>query len=185
MMPDPQSPEALLVRIAQARDRAAFEQLFLHFAPRLKAFLLRGGSAPQQAEDLAQEAMLTVWRKAALFDPGRASAATWIFTIARNLRIDALRREKHSGFDPADPGLMPPAVVPADITVAVLQDSVAVQAALQELPGDQAQVIAMFFYSDKPHSAIASELGIPLGTVKSRLRLAMVRLRAVLGGGTP
>ena len=184
LMPEPETPEALLCRIAQAQDRGAFQALFLHFAPRIKSHLLRTGAPPQQAEDLAQEAMLTVWRKATMFDPGRASAATWIFTIARNLRIDAIRRERHPGFDPADPGLVPDGEAPADAHVAARQEAQAVQAALRDLPAEQAEVVALFFYSGKPHSEIAAELAIPLGTVKSRLRLAMARLRLRLGGAS-
>jgi RNA polymerase sigma factor (sigma-70 family) len=182
LMQHAETPEASLRRIALVQDRAAFERLFAHFAPRIKSYLMRGGATAQQAEDLAQEAMLTVWRKAALFDPARAAAATWIFTIARNLRIDLIRRERHPGFDPADPGLMPGEATLADADVEALQDSQAVQTAMRTLPPDQADVIALFFFSDKPHSEIAAELGIPLGTVKSRLRLAMTRLRAQLGG---
>jgi RNA polymerase sigma-70 factor (ECF subfamily) len=182
LMQVPETPEAALRRIALAQDRAAFERLFLHFAPRIKSYLLRSGATGQQAEDLAQDAMLTVWRKAAQFDPARASAATWIFTIARNLRIDLIRRERHPGFDPADPQLAPPDIALADADVEALQDASAVQAALRDLPSEQAAVIALFFFSDKPHSEIAAELDIPLGTVKSRLRLAMARLRAQLGG---
>lgn len=181
-MQERESPEALLCRIAQSQDRGAFQSLFLHFAPRLKSYLLRAGAPAQQAEELAQEAMLTVWRKAALFDPARASAATWIFTIARNLRIDLIRRERHPGFDPADPTLLPEEIGLADAGVEASQGAQAVQAALRDLPPEQAEVIALFFYGDKPHSEIAAELDIPLGTVKSRLRLAMARLRARLGG---
>jgi RNA polymerase sigma factor (sigma-70 family) len=181
LMPERETPEALLCRVAQAQDRGAFQVLFLHFAPRIKSYLLRTGASSQQAEELAQEAMLTVWRKAALFDPARASAATWIFTIARNLRIDLIRRERHPGFDPADPGLLPEESIPADTGMETRQEAQAVQAAMRDLPPEQAEVIALFFYGDKPHSEIAAALDIPLGTVKSRLRLAMARLRQRLG----
>ncbi|HSS13335.1 MAG TPA: sigma-70 family RNA polymerase sigma factor [Rhizomicrobium sp.] len=99
--------DTLLRRIAEARDRAAFQELFEHFAPRVKAYAMKLGAPSQAAEDLAQEAMLTVWRKAGLFDPSRASASTWIFTIARNLRIDLLRRERLMRLDGGDPSLAP------------------------------------------------------------------------------
>ena len=89
-------------RWQQTRDRAAFAALFAHFAPRVKAWLMRQGAPPAQAEDLAQEALLMVWRKAPLFDPAKASAGTWVFTIARNLRIDAIRRERRPELDPED-----------------------------------------------------------------------------------
>lgn len=181
LVKNPAAPlNQLVVQVALARDRAAFAALFDHFAPRLKAFLMRQGVAVGQAEDLAQEAMLTVWRKAHLFDPAKASAATWLFTIVRNLRIDAIRREKRPELDPADPMLSPPAETGADDGLAAAQNEDQLRAALKMLPADQAQVIEWSFFQDKPHSQIAAELNIPLGTVKSRLRLAMIRLRAAL-----
>jgi RNA polymerase sigma-70 factor (ECF subfamily) len=177
----PEAPElnAALVRVAQVRDRAAFAVLFSHFAPRVKAYLLRLGASPALAEDLAQEALLSLWRKAHLFDPAKASAATWLFTIARNLRIDAIRREKRPELDPDD--FMPAAGPAADDGLALADDESRLRAALKDLPPDQVQVIELSFFADKPHSQIAGELGIPLGTVKSRLRLAMARLKRALG----
>src|SRR5215813_2520904 len=102
MTPQAQDLNALLGRVAAMRDRAAFAVLFSHFAPRVKAYLLRLGAPPALAEDLAQEALLNVWRKAHLFDPAKASAATWLFTIARNLRIDVIRRERRPELEPED-----------------------------------------------------------------------------------
>jgi RNA polymerase sigma-70 factor (ECF subfamily) len=171
----------LLVSVGARADRAAFVALFDHFAPRVKSYLLRLGASPALAEDLAQEAMLSIWRKAALFDPSKASAATWIFTIARNLRIDAIRRERRPEFDPNDPALVPDEDVPADTNMVREDDEARVRAALAQLSPDQAQVVQMSFFADKPHSQIAQELGLPLGTVKSRLRLAMVKIRAAIG----
>jgi RNA polymerase sigma-70 factor (ECF subfamily) len=179
-MTPPEDWNALLGQVA-CGDRAAFGLLFAHFAPRLKAWLMRLGTPAQTAEDLAQEAMLTLWRKAALFDPGKASAATWIFTIARNLRIDALRKDRRPGFDPADPGLTPDAEPDAEDGMALAQSEAAVRAALTTLSADQVRIVELSFFADKPHSQIAAELSIPLGTVKSRLRLAMARLRHALG----
>jgi RNA polymerase sigma-70 factor (ECF subfamily) len=174
--------DALLRRVA-GQDRAAFALLFQLFAPRIKAYLIRTGSAQQQAEELAQETMLAIWRKAALFDPARASAATWIFTIARNLRVDMIRRERHPGFDPADPSLHPAEPDSADRQLHARQDADSMRRALAALSPDQAQIIALSFYSEKPHSRIAEELRIPLGTVKSRIRLAMARLKVLLEDG--
>ncbi len=168
---------AALSAVGASRDRAAFETLFRHFAPRIKAYLLRLGAGGPAAEELAQEAMLSVWRKAALFDPARASAATWIFTIARNLRIDALRRERRPEFDPADPAFVPDAGPPADAGLVRGQDEARLREAIGKLPPEQAKVVELSFFADKPHSAIARELGLPLGTVKSRLRLALNRIR--------
>jgi RNA polymerase sigma-70 factor (ECF subfamily) len=173
--------DALLRRLAEARDRAAFRTLFEHFAPRVKAYAMRLGASAPEAEDLAQEAMLVMWRKAALFDPRRASAATWIFTIARNLRIDRLRRERLPRQDRGDPSLAPETEPDASEGFDARQSQEALRLALRSLPAEQSQIIMLSFFSDKPHSQIAAELDIPLGTVKSRLRLAMVRLRASLG----
>jgi len=170
---------ACVVAIARTRDRTRFSELFLFFAPRLKAFFVRLGVASGAAEDLAQEVMLTVWRKADYFDPQRASAATWIFTIARNLRIDLKRREQKPQLseddldyiDEPDPGEQ----------MLAHEREERVRAALAELPGEQAEVIRLSFFEDRPHAEIAQNLDIPLGTVKSRIRLAMNRLRTLVG----
>jgi RNA polymerase sigma-70 factor, ECF subfamily len=167
--------------VAAARDRQAFQALFDHFAPRVKGYLMRLGAGNAVAEDLAQEAMLAVWRKAALFDPAKASASTWIFTIARNLRIDVLRKERRPELDPNDPSLLPEAAREADETIDWSHAEDRLRSALADLPRDQAQIIELSFLAEKPHSLIAVELGLPLGTVKSRIRLAMARLRLALG----
>ena len=172
---------ALLVLVAERRDRLAFATLFEHFAPRVKGYLLRLGATPGLAEDLAQEAMLSIWRKAILFDPAKASASTWIFTIARNLRIDAIRRERRPEYDPTDPAFVPDEEPQADAQIMREDDDDRIRAALATLPPEQAQVVQMSFFADKPHSQIAQELGLPLGTVKSRLRLAMARIRTAMG----
>jgi len=180
---DPARLNALVAAVAQARDRAAFQALFDHFAPRVKGYLMRLGAGSAVAEDLAQEAMLAVWRKAGLFDPAKASASTWIFTIARNLRIDAIRKERRPEPDPADPLQRPEAERAADETVDWAKAEDRLRAALADLPREQSQVIELSFLAEKPHSVIAAELGLPLGTVKSRIRLAMARLRVALGDG--
>ena len=172
--------DALLGRVAANQDRAAFAVLFAHFAPRVKAYLLRLGASSGVAEELAQETLLSVWRKAQLFDPAKASAATWLFTIARNLRIDAIRREKRPELDPED--FMPEPDADADAGLMLAENEGRLRLALKELPADQIQVVELSFFADKPHSQIALELGIPLGTVKSRLRLAMARLKRAMGG---
>ena len=172
---------ALIEAIARRRDRAAFADLFAYFGPRVKAWMMRAGSNSVVAEELAQETMLAVWQKAALFDPARAGVSTWIFTIARNLRIDTLRRERHPSElmpDPSDEPDLPPE---ADRILALSQQETRIRAALSLLPSEQADVIRKAFFEDKVHAEIEKELGIPLGTVKSRLRLAMSRLRAALG----
>jgi RNA polymerase sigma-70 factor (ECF subfamily) len=179
--PDRDEQAALIQAIAQRRDRAAFADLFAHFGPRVKAWMLRAGSNPAAAEELTQETMLAVWQKARLFDPARAGASTWIFTIARNLRIDSLRRERHPSELMPDPSEEPDDPVQADRVLTVAQQETRIRSALGLLPPEQAEVIRKAFFEDKVHAEIEKELGIPLGTVKSRLRLAMARLRTALG----
>lgn len=169
----------LIRRVAEAQDRSAFATLFGHFAPRLKSYLLRLGAGAAAAEDLAQETMLAVWRKAAYFDPTKAGASTWVFTIARNLRLDTLRRERHPGQIDEDPvPIQAPA--PADQAVEAVERERRIRDALGTLPAEQAEVVRLAFFDDHAHAEIERRLGIPLGTVKSRLRLAMNRLRTLL-----
>lgn len=166
--------------VAVERDTAAFERLFAHFAPRIKGYFLRLGVPAELAEELAQETMVALWRKAESFDPTRASVATWLFTIARNKRIDRARRDRWvdpSADDMADMmGTIPQADAGADAAASVVWLS----RALSQLPPDQRQVLDKAFYEEKSHSAIAEELGLPLGTVKSRIRLALIRLKALV-----
>ena len=171
-------PARLIMAIAADGDREAFTGLFNHFGPRVKSYLVRLGLAPGAAEELAQETMLAVWRKASQFDPARAGASTWIFTIARNLRIDSLRRERPmpAEEDPSDAAPEPA----AEALVLTAERDARLRRALKSLSSEQAEVIALSFYSDAPHSEIAERLKLPLGTVKSRLRLAMLHLRTLL-----
>jgi RNA polymerase sigma-70 factor (ECF subfamily) len=170
--------DLLIVAVAQSRDREAFARLFEHFAPRLKAWLIRGGAVDGAAEEFAQEAMLTVWRKADLFDPRLARASTWIFTIARNRRLDALRRDARAPLL----DLAPPPTDPErpDDLLEERQDAVRIRQAMAALTPEQAQVVHLSFFLDQPHSAIADRLSLPLGTVKSRIRKAMLKLRLTL-----
>jgi RNA polymerase sigma-70 factor, ECF subfamily len=176
---DEPTPAGLIHAIATRGDRDAFVALFTHFAPRVKAYLLRLGLDGAVAEDLSQEVLLTVWRKAAQFDPVRATAAAWIFAIARNLRIDTARRTQRTP-RPPDPVDQSAPVPAADAILAAEDRGARVRAALATLPVEQADVIRLAFFDDRPHSEIERALGIPLGTVKSRLRLAMSRLRGLL-----
>ena len=174
----------LIRSIATHQDRSAFAALFQHFAPRIKTFMQRSGSSEARAEELAQETMLAVWRKALLFDPASASAATWVFTIARNLRIDAYRRERRGGVvettDIAIEFQVDESPQP-DARLASSQTEARVQTALAALSDEQKRVVELSFFEEKAHAEIATILDIPLGTVKSRLRLAMGRLRNLLG----
>jgi RNA polymerase sigma factor (sigma-70 family) len=178
--PDPMFAD-LLAAVAARQDRAAFARLFAHFAPRVKAYVRRLGAPDQKAEDIVQEVMLTVWRRAGLYDATQASVGTWIFTIARNKRIDDLRRERHPEFDPDDPALAAGPEAPADDVVVWEDQARRLRAAVVALPEEQALVLHMNFFEDKPHGVIAKELDLPLGTVKSRARLALAKLRQVLG----
>lgn len=166
--------------VAEKRDRRAFEELFDHFAPRLKSYLLRLNLEASQAEELTQDVMIVLWHKAALFDPEKSSLATWLFRVARNRRIDALRRDRSSLIDPDDPFLRPPAPdAPDDALDASTRDA-RVRAALALLPAEQVKLLRMAFFLGLSHSQIAAETGLPLGTVKSRIRLAFGRLRTAL-----
>jgi RNA polymerase sigma-70 factor, ECF subfamily len=167
--------------IAAQRDRAAFASLFEFYAPRVKAMLMRSGEAAAAAEDVAQETLLTVWRKAAYFDPARASASAWIFTIARNLRIDRLRGEKratlYAPFELVEPELPQT----PDHALNTAERDERVRAALKELSPEQVRIVQLSFFEGRAHGDIAVLLNLPLGTVKSRVRLAMGRLRNLLG----
>jgi RNA polymerase sigma-70 factor (ECF subfamily) len=169
--------EDLIVAIGERQDRSAFAALFAHFAPRVKAYLMRSGSDPAAADELTQEVMLLVWRKAAGFDPTQANAATWIFTIARNKRIDKFRRERRIEFDRDDPVPGPEPEPLPDQRLETVQQAERIGALVASLPDEQAALLKLAFYEGKSHSAIAAEVGLPLGTVKSRLRLALARLR--------
>jgi len=177
--PEP-SWEDLLSAVAEDRDKEAFAALFSHFAPRVKGYLMRGGASANQAEDIAQETMVSVWRKAHLFDRQKANASTWMFTIARNQRIDNFRRERRPEPDVNDPSYAPDPVVQPDREVSAIEDTAAVRRALAELPEAQREVIALSFYEDISHSAIAERLALPIGTVKSRIRLALKRMDTLL-----
>ncbi len=171
---------ALIVAIAERSDREAFSALFRHFAPRIKTFMMRAGTASNQAEEFAQEAMLAVWRKAAYFDPARAGAATWIFTIARNLRIDAIRRERGASSYQPDASDAPPEPMQSDSIVMAEERDRKIREALSKLSAEQRTIVQLSFFQEKPHQQISRELKLPLGTVKSRIRLAMNKLRELL-----
>ncbi|PJJ85617.1 RNA polymerase sigma-70 factor (ECF subfamily) [Brevirhabdus pacifica] len=169
---------ALMARVARG-DRAAFAEVFRHFAPRVKAYLVKSGAVPALAEDCMQDVMATVWRKAAQFDPARASLAAWIFTIARNRRIDLLRRERRP--EAEDLAWGPQAAPEAAEALALQQDAARLARALSDLPEAQRQVIVQAYFGDLSHAQIAARTGLPLGTIKSRTKLALDRLRHAMG----
>ncbi|MEO1642693.1 MAG: sigma-70 family RNA polymerase sigma factor [Pseudomonadota bacterium] len=166
--------------IASAKSRAAFAQVFEYFAPRLKSYLMRLGSDDVSAEEIVQEVMLNVWRKAEQYDRKQASVSTWIFRIARNRRIDSHRRLNKPDLDAEDPMLQPAPIEEPDITVNRAQIEVVVRKELETLPEDQLILLKAAFYEGLSHSQIAKKFALPLGTVKSRIRIAFQRLKGQL-----
>jgi RNA polymerase sigma-70 factor, ECF subfamily len=171
---------ALVEAVAARQDRAAFTRVFAYYGPRVKAYLIRLGLDGGQAEEVAQEVMVAVWRKAASFDRTQASVATWIFRIARNRRIDVFRREQRAVFDASDPAFEPPAETRPDGAAEAAEREAQVRLAMAALPPEQRDLVRRAFYEDLSHSEIASSTGVPLGTVKSRLRLAFAKLKLTL-----
>ena len=186
-MPTSEELNSLAEAVARNADRQAFAALFKHFAPRVKSYLMRLGTSEGLAEELAQEAMVSVWRKAQSFDAGRANVSTWIFTIARNLRVDHFRRigNRTAEVDDIDGDDTPDALPQPDELLLTRQREAGVREAIAQLPAEQAQVLRLSFYEEQPHSQIAEALGLPLGTVKSRVRLAVRHLRRLLDGLEP
>jgi RNA polymerase sigma-70 factor (ECF subfamily) len=174
---------ALVAAVAERRDRLAFTRLFDHFAPRLNAHLLRLGTEPTAAEEITQEVMVTLWRKAALFDPGKSSLATWLYRVARNRRIDMIRRDRFAFLDTQDPVLETTDETDLDASVDLSQRGEAVRLALDSLPEEQLSLVRLAFFDGLSHSEISQRTGLPLGTVKSRIRLGFARLRRVLEAG--
>ena len=172
-----------LIAVRDHRDREAFGRLFDHFAPRLKAMMLRGGLTGGSAEDLVQDVMLSVWHKAAQFDPHRAAASAWVYRIARNRRIDLARRRPLP-----EPDLLegPPDAEPDAAQILGLQQELRhLRAAIARLSPEQGRVLEQAYLDDLPHSRISQLTGLPLGTVKSRIRLGLARLRQELKDITP
>jgi RNA polymerase sigma-70 factor, ECF subfamily len=170
-----------LKAVAEQQDREAFGRLFQHFAPRIASFMERSGLNAAEAEEISQETMVIVWRKAALYDPAQAGASTWVFTIARNLRVDLARKMSRTSA-----GIAAMRELPARLEISVEDIALAserdarVRSAMATLSPEQATVLRLSFFAEKPHAEIARELSLPLGTVKSRTRLAMAKIRAIL-----
>lgn len=169
-----------LVEATARKDRDAFAALFNFYAPRIKSYLLRLNAPDSLAEELTQEVMLAVWRKAETFDKSQASASTWIFRIARNRRIDAARRAAKPTLDGEDPALQPSEVEMPDDAAHATGREAKVREALKTLPEEQVALLRLAFFDGLSHRDIADRIGAPLGTVKSRLRLAFDKLRRIL-----
>lgn len=174
---------AQILAIAATADMDAFQTLFRAYSPRIRAYLLKMTRNAQAAEDLMQETMLAIWRKAGQYDPARGPASAWIFTIARNIWIDAWRKQRRPEIDPNDPALAAPPEPDAANLIEQRQSHDALHKAMKTLPQEQVDLIRLSFFDEASHSTIASQLGLPIGTVKSRIRLAFGRLRAALEDG--
>ncbi len=170
-----------LLEVGSRRSVQAFETLFTHYGPRIRAFMIKRGADKALAEELMQETMMQIWYKAALFDPARGSVSSWTFTVARNVRIDAYRKSKRPEFDPNDPAFVPEDVQPADRELEARDDASRLRMALSKLPPEQSKLLELSFFEEISHSSIAERMNLPLGTVKSRIRLAFSRLRDALG----
>lgn len=168
---------ALIQAVATAQDRSAFIALFEFYAPRIRGQAMRFGIDASVAEDIAQDSMLAVWRRAAQFDAGRGTASAWIFTIATNARIDRMRRDRLLAAS-VEIGSDDPLV--ATSAGDYEPDAQRLHDIVSGLPEEQREIVRLSFYRDMPHAKIAAHLGVPLGTVKSRIRLAMTKLRQAL-----
>lgn len=166
---------AQLEAVRDHKDQSAFAELFRHFGPRVKAFLLKSGAGPELAEEVTQEVMATLWRKAHMFDPAKASVSTWVFTIARNRKIDLIRKQRRP--EPEDLPWGPEAEPDQADVMALNEETEQLGKALAALPEKQRVLIERAYFGDLSHSEIAAETGLPLGTIKSRIRLALERLR--------
>ena len=172
----------LIVAVAANRDRKAFAELFDFYAPRIEAWLIRSGVDRTTAEEICQDAMTTLWRKADLYDPAKATPATWLYRVARNRRIDIGRRDRVSIIEPGDAvfDVVDENAIGADTAVDARDREEALRTALAQLPPEQLELVRLAFFESLSHSDIAARTGLPLGTVKSRIRLAFGRLRKTL-----
>ncbi len=164
-----------MLAVRDSRDKAAFGLLFDYYAPRLKGFVMRSGTGNAQAEEIVQDVMLTVWRKAHLFDPQRAQVSSWIYQVARNRQIDILRREAR----PVPEELKPPESTDEDASqiLALDQEAQKLRQALARLKPGQREMVEKAYLGDLTHAEIRAETGLPLGTIKSRIRLGLEKLR--------
>lgn len=182
-MPTIEELNALAQAVGATHDREAFAALFKHFAPRVKSYLMQSGSSERQADELAQEAMVTLWRKASQFDPVRTSISTWVFTIARHLRVDAHRRhfDRDAQAEQFDADTMAAISLPPDEQMTAERE-LGVREALRRLPPEHAQVVRLSFFAGQPHAQIARQLSIPPGAVPSRVRMAVAHFKRLLDG---
>ncbi len=169
-----------MLAVRDDRDKQAFAQLFDFFAPRLKGFIMRSGASSAEAEDIVQDVMLSVWRKAASFDPHRAQVSSWVYQIARNRQVDVLRKTRR----PVPEELTQETATEVDSVqiIALEQEASKLRDALSTLSEDQREMVEKAYLGELSHSEIQAETGLPLGTIKSRIRLGLERLRHELKG---
>ena len=166
-----------LENIANDQDRQSFSTVFKYFAPRLKSFLVKAGSNETQAEEVIQEVMIAVWTKSGTYDRNKSSVSTWIYTIARNKRIDKLRKDKRHFLSESDEGLEIPVQSTQENEIFSNQVSTTLKKYIENLPKEQGRLLKLSYFYNKTHADISEELKIPLGTVKSRIRLALTKMR--------
>ncbi|MAH88618.1 MAG: RNA polymerase subunit sigma [Pelagibacterales bacterium] len=159
------------------QDKQAFSTIFKYFAPRLKSFLVKAGSTDSQAEEVIQEVMIAVWTKSATYDSSKSSVSTWVYTIARNKRIDKIRKEKRHYLSESDEGLEIPVDSTQEKEILSAQLSSSLKKYMSNLPKEQSKLLQLSYFYNKTHADISEELKIPLGTVKSRIRLALTKMR--------
>ncbi len=180
MTPQADAWSDLLTRVATDKDAAAFQALYDHFAPRLKSRLMRNGASPGAAEDVVQEAFIKIWRKASSFDPSKASAAAWIFTIARNMHIDSIRKSARPEPDLNDPSFVQQPHEDAGTAFDAQERAVLIRQVIKTLPDAQQTVLFRSYFDEETHNEIAESLKLPIGTVKSRIRLALQKLHDLM-----
>jgi len=180
--PRPKVPDfvACIFRIANDRDQSAFELLFRYFAPRIKSYCLKLGAGACTAEEITQEAMVSIWRNAAQFDPSKAAPSTWIFTIARNLAIDRFRKSRRPQFDYSDPALVPDEPLTPDRLIERTELQENVRQIMDALSSNERKVLMLSYFENLSHFEISRRLSLPVGTVKSRIRLAFGKMRSKL-----
>jgi RNA polymerase sigma-70 factor (ECF subfamily) len=164
-------------QIADHQDKSSFKMIFDYFGPRLKSFLMSSGAEESIAEEVVQETMCVVWTKADYYDPKMASPSTWIYTIARNKKIDILRKSRKAILENIDTAILPPIIPRLEEDIEHDQKFEVINQYLDELPKEQLALLKMNFIEEKSHGEIAEITKIPLGTIKSRIRLAMEKIR--------
>ena len=170
---------SLIDKISSDRDEIAFSSLFDFIAPKINAYYLQNGLSKDNSEELTQEVMSTIWLKSYQYDPTKSAVSTWVYTIARNKKVDFLRKKSGKDMNEED--------VREFLYTENMLDSISegeikdqIDKISKELTEDQRKMIKMSFFENKTHKKIAEELEIPLGTVKSRIRHILIKMQKLL-----